>query len=520
MSGAGEVSRCRDEILASLPDRLIEIPLGWAAATPDAPVVHCGPATWTYADLAEGIEAVRVFLGRAGVRPGDRVVLVMENGFAALCAFYAITAHQAWAVMANARLSAREIAVVIERSDARFAIHTSGDSEDARAHAEAAGADIHEDRSFGELALAHARRDATPEPAYEDPARQIAAMIFTSGTTGQPKGAMLSHRTILYQSALVAGARFAAGDCAYVVAPMVHILGLAGLVMPLIYAGAAFEFATRFDIEAVLAGLASGHLTQVFGAPPMFASLLAHAEATGTTIKAPRLKQVLAGGSPVDEALREAAGRVFGMPLSTGYAATEFSPIATTPPGEKPNPGATGKPWPGVELRLVGRDGKEVPAGEVGEVQCRGPSAMTGYFRDPEATAATIDPDGWVSIGDLARLDGDGQVHIVGRLKELIIRSGFNVYPAEIEDVLSGHADVALSAVVGREVAGNEEVIAFVEPGPGRELDIPSVAAFAAGRLAPYKRPARIVVLDALPIGPTGKLDKIALKDRARALVD
>ncbi len=514
------MSRYHEEIFATLPRRAVEAPLRWAGATPDAPAVHAGPATWSYADLAEGIEAFAVVLGRAGVQPGDRVVLVMENCFAALCAFYAITAHDAWAVMANARLSAREIGVIVEKADARFAVYSTGASDEARAHCQAAGADIHEDRAFGELGLAQMRPDAAPEPVYDDPARQIAAMIFTSGTTGRPKGAMLSHRTILYQGATVAAARFERGDCPYVVAPMVHILGLAGMVTPVVHIGAALEFAARFDVEAVLAGLAGGRLTHIFGAPPMFATLLARAEADGRPIEAPRLKQVLAGGAPVDEALREAAGRAFGTPLSTGYAATEFSPIATTPPGRKPNPGAAGHVWPGVGLRLIGRDGKEVAQGEVGEVHCRGPNAMSGYFREPEATAATVDADGWVAIGDLARLDEDGQIHIVGRLKDLIVRSGFNVYPAEVEDVLTGHEDVRQSAVVGRRAPGNEEVIAFVEPAPGRSIDAAAVAAFAASRLAPYKRPTRIIALDALPVGPTGKLDKVALSGRARSLAE
>lgn len=512
-----EVDRIRARTLARLPSRIVDVPMRQAEETPGAPVVHAGPKSWSYAELAAGIDDVASALGKAGVGGGDRVLLAMENCFEALCAFYASTALDAWAVLANARLSGREIDVAIERADARFAVFTEAVSPEARAHAEALGAEPLGGVRCGGLALAVARADAAAEPVEDDPARQVAAMIFTSGTSGRPKGATLSHRTILYQGAVVGAARFARGDCPYVVAPLVHILGLSGLVVPLIHVGAAFEFAARFDPDAVLDGLSAGRLTHVYGAPPMFATLLAKAGASGR-IRAPRLKQILAGGAPVDPALREAAARAFGMPLSTGYAATEFSPIATTPPGETPNPGAAGHVWPGNELRLVGPDGAEVPDGAVGEVQCRGPNAMLGYFRDPAATAATIDPDGWVSIGDLARIDKDGQIHIAGRLKELFIRSGFNVYPPEVEAVLSSHDDVAQAAVVGRDVAGNEEAIAFVDAVPGRAVDLDALAAHAAGRLAPYKRPSRIVALDALPVGPTGKIDRIALKDRARAM--
>ena len=512
-----EIDRFRAETLARLPSRVVDIPMRWAAETPDAPVVHAGPKSWSYARLAAGIEEVASALAKAGVRGGDRVLLAMENCFEALCAFYAITALDAWAVMANARLSGREIDVAIDCADARFAVFTQGASAEARAHAEARGAEPLAGGSCGGLALAVVRPDAVPEPVEADPARQVAAMLFTSGTTGRPKGAMLTHRTILYQGAVVGAGRFLREDCPYVVAPFVHILALASLVAPLIHVGASFELAARFDPDAVLEGLAAGRLTHLYGAPPMFAALVSKTDASGGTIPAPRLKQILTGGAPVDPALREAAERAFGMPLGTGYAATEFSPIATTPLGEKPNPGASGRLWPGVELRLVGSDGGEVADGEVGEVQCRGPNAMAGYFRDPEATAATIDPDGWVSLGDLARFDGDGQIHVVGRVKELIIRSGFNVYPPEVEAVLSSHPDVAQAAVVGRDIEGNEEAIAFVDPVPGRRIDIAAVAAHAAGRLAPYKRPSRIVALDALPVGPTGKIDRGYLTERARS---
>ena len=512
-----EVDRFRAETLARLPSRIADIPMRRAEETPDAPAVHAGSKSWSYAELAAGIEDVAAALGKAGVRGGDRVLLAMENCFEALCAFYAIAALDAWAAMANARLSGREIDVAIDRADARFAVFTEGVSAEARAHAEARGAEALAGGRCDGLALAVVRPDAAPEPVEADPARQVAAMLFTSGTTGRPKGAMLTHRTVLYQGALVGAARFAPDDCPYVVAPFVHVLGLASLVVPLIHVGASFELAARFDPDAVLKGLAAGRLTHLYGAPPMFAALVGKAGVSGGAIPAPRLKQILTGGAPVDPALREAAERAFGMPLGTGYAATEFSPIATTPPGEKPNPGASGYPWPGIELRLVGPDGAEVADGAVGEVQCRGPNAMAGYFRDPEATAATIDPDGWVSIGDLARIDRDGQIHVVGRIKELIIRSGFNVYPPEVEAVLSGHPDVAQAAVVGRDVEGNEEVIAFVDPVPGRRIDTAAVAAHAAGQLAPYKRPSRIVALDALPIGATGKIDRIGLKERARA---
>ena len=511
--------RTPDQIIASLPDRLIDVPRRWADRSPDAAAVFAGDRCWSYADLASAIERARLALKEAGVRPGDRVVLVIENCFSAVCFFYAVTALDAWAVMANARFTAREIDVIRESADARLVVYTVDESEDAARHAERESAAFLEDAAFGRVAFGALNRTADTEPVERDPARQIAAMIFTSGTTGRPKGAMLSHRTMLYQSAIVSARReFGPGDCPYVVAPMVHIFGLAGMFLPVIYAGAALELAARFDVETVINALKRGHLTRLYGAPPMFAALLAHSVETGRPIEAPRLKEILAGGSPLDPDLRRGVEKAFGMTLGHGYASTEFSPIATSTVSEPANEGAAGRPPPGIDVMLVDQTGREVAPGEIGEVWCRGPCRMSGYYRDPEATAAVMRRDDWIAIGDLAYLDEDGQIHLVGRLKELIIRSGFNVYPAEVESVLNSHPTVLQTAVVGRTVPGNEEVIAFVQAAPGQEIDVEKLAQHASAGLAPYKRPARIIELDALPVGPTGKLSKVTMREMAAAL--
>jgi acyl-CoA synthetase (AMP-forming)/AMP-acid ligase II len=171
---------------------------------------------------------------------------------------------------------------------------------------------------------------------------------------------------------------------------------------------------------------------------------------------------------------------------------------------------------PGVEIRVVDARGGDVPTGDPGELWVRGPNVMRGYYRNAELTARTITADGWLKTGDLARIESDGALFIIGRIKELIIRSGFNVYPAEVEAVLNAHPAVTQSAVVGRAVAGNEEVVAFVELAPGRTVTVEDIAQFASSRLAPYKRPAEIVILAALPASHTGKI----LKQRLRAMAE
>ena len=513
------IDRFQADTLSALPRRLFDIPRRWAAETPDAPAIRFGDRLWTHGDIFAGIEAARDVLVEAGVRAGDRVALVIENGVAGLCYFHAIVALDAWAVLANARLSERELEVIFEDSGARFAVFGIGESEAAAKHADLRTAAALSSPHFADVACVLLNDAAEPEPVQDDPAEQIAAMIFTSGSTGRPKGAMLSHRAMLYQSAIVAYRRsFAPDDCPYVVAPMVHVLGLAGMVLPCLHVGAAIRLAARFDVAEVVAALGKGDLTHLYGPPPMFAALITHAAKTGGRIEAPKLKEILVGGAPADEELRAAASAAFGMKIGAGYAATEFTPICASVPSDPVNEGAVGRPWPGIELRVADEAGKALPPGEIGEVWCRGPCAMNGYYRDAAATEAVIKPGGWMAIGDLAFLDEDGQLHLVGRLKDIILRSGFTVYPAEIEAVLSAHPDILQTAVVGRTVPGNEEIVAFIQPAPGAQVEIPEIEAYARERLAPYKRPGRLIVLETLPVGPTGKVAKEDLRKAAAGL--
>lgn len=514
------MDRFQAETLAALPRRLIEMPRRWAAETPDAPAVWFQDRLWRHGDILAGIEAAHTVLLDAGVRAGDRVALVIENGVAGLCYFHAIAALDCWAVLANARLLPRELEVIFEESGARFAVFGTGESEAAAKHAAGRGVTEKSSPHFADTALLLLDDNAPAEPVFDDSAEQIAAMIFTSGSTGRPKGAMLSHRAFLYQSAIVAYRRsFAPGDCPYVVAPMVHVLGLAGMVLPCLHVGAAIRLSARFDVAEVAQALGVGDLTHLYGPPPMFAALISHAATTGGRIKAPKLKEILVGGAPANEELRAAASTVLGMKIGAGYAATEFTPISASVPSDPVNAGAVGRPFPGVELKIVDEKGAGLAQGEIGEVWCRGPGAMNGYYRDQAATDAVMKEDGWLAIGDLAFLDEDGQIHLVGRLKDIILRSGFTVYPAEIEAVLSAHPDVLQSSVVGRAVPDNEEVIAYIQPAPGAVLDIAEILAFARERLAPYKRPGRIIPLEALPVGPTGKVAKEELR-RAAAELD
>jgi acyl-CoA synthetase (AMP-forming)/AMP-acid ligase II len=249
----------------------------------------------------------------------------------------------------------------------------------------------------------------------------------------------------------------------------------------------------------------------------MFAKLLDRLHAGPTPIVAPSLRLLYAGGSPLDLKLKTELERHLGLPLHNGYGLTEASPTITQTRLDAPRDDCSvGPALPGVAIRIVDSAGFDVARGDVGELWVRGPNVMRGYYRNADLTSRTIDVDGWLNTGDMVQQGSDGALFVVGRTKELIIRSGFNVYPAEVESVLNAHPDVTHSAVVGREVLGNEEVVAFLELTPHSAATSDAIASFAAERLAPYKRPSEIVILAALPVSATGKVLKHQLRMRAR----
>jgi acyl-CoA synthetase (AMP-forming)/AMP-acid ligase II len=255
----------------------------------------------------------------------------------------------------------------------------------------------------------------------------------------------------------------------------------------------------------MLAAIRDGGLTIVQGVPAMYARLLELAAAEGICAPlASRLRFAYAGGSPLDPSLKRDVEKLLGVPLHNGYGLTEAAPTVSQTRLDAPRADTSvGHAIPGVDVR-VGKDG---------QLFVRGPNVMQGYYRDPAGTRAVLGEDGWLDTGDLARQDPDGALFIDGRSKELIIRSGFKVYPLEVETVLNAHPAVTQSAVVGRSLAdGNEEVVAFVQPAAGQPLSAEALHAWAGARLAPYKRPARIVFMDSLPAAASGKVLKHRLK--------
>ncbi|MBW8898699.1 MAG: AMP-binding protein [Massilia sp.] len=495
--------------LSALPARIDAIPQSAAARTPDAPALVDAGRTLTYADLAALVDRRAGQLRALGVRPGDRVLLASENCADQVALIFAAAAVGAWIVNVNPRLTAPELDAIRTHSGARIALYTAAVSPEAAAHAARAGATPADGLMVGPLNM-----DAVPE---EDDG--IAALVYTTGTTGTPKGVMLSHRSLLFVAAVSSRLRgLNPADRAWGVLPISHVYGLTSVMLGTLSAGACLHLAPRFTPEAMLAAIRDDGLSIVQGVPAMYARLLEH---VGAGARLPsRLRFAYAGGAPLDPALKSAVERLLGVPLHNGYGLSEAAPTVSQTRLDAPRADTSvGQAIPGVEVRVVGKDGQDVAEGEAGELWVRGPNLMRGYYRDPDATAAALRPGGWLNTGDMARRAADGALFVVGRTKELIIRSGFNVFPLEVETALNAHPGVTQSAVVGRTVAdGNEEVVAFVQPDPRRTPSEAELRAWAAERLAPYKRPARIVMMDALPAAANGKVLKHVLKGMAARL--
>jgi len=564
-----------EALLAALPRRLSDIPQRLATRTPDAPALCEGALSWTYRDLHQAVQAAAALLRELQVRPGDRVMIVGENCALQVALIFAAGACDAWAVCVNARLSARELDAIRDHCGARRVLYTIGVSPDAVAHAERHGAALYEAQRaptwdaegalegdatheakyvrgmLGALAIGALNSQAEVEPVAAESQEQVAALIYTTGTTGTPKGVMLTHRNLLFIAQISSTLRsLVADDRVYGVLPISHVYGLASVMLGTLNAGACLYLVPRYTPHALLDALHNQGITMLQGVPAMYARLLeclkdvkadvqadtqaqrqaggqsaaqvqTHAHA-GHTFSARSLRFIYAGGSPLDPTLKREVEQLFGQPLHNGYGMTESSPTISQTRREAPrHDTSVGPAIPGIDVRIVDSAQRDVVAGEPGELWVRGPNVMKGYYREPVLTAQALLPGGWLNTGDIAQQADDGALFIVGRTKELIIRSGFNVYPVEVETALNSHPSVIQSAVVGRTVAdGNEEVVAFVELDPARAVAIDELHTYLAKILSPYKCPAEIVAMQALPAAATGKILKGRLKQQAQQMYE
>ncbi|QGN49745.1 long-chain-fatty-acid--CoA ligase [Micromonospora sp. WMMD558] len=505
---------------------------GTAERLPSREAVVLGDTRLSYAQLDAAANQVANLLVDSGIRPGDRVALSCPNLPYFPVVYYGILKAGAVVVPLNVLLKAGEIAYHLQDSGARAYFCFEGTPElpmgaegwqgfggadgcdhfflitaDPRASSPIVGAST--------LGSALAGRATRFETAVTE-ATDTAVILYTSGTTGQPKGAELSHANMV-MNAVTCWRLFGAtdDDVHLVTLPLFHSFGQTVQMNAGFYSGATLVLLPRFDAGTALALMQRERVTFFAGVPTMYWGLLsAGLETVDVAAIAGNLRMAVSGGAALPVEILEQVEKVYGVKIREGYGLSETSPVASfNHPGREAKPGSIGQPVWGVRMRLIDADWNEVPEGEAGEIAIRGHNVMKGYHGRPDATAEVL-RDGWFRTGDVARRDEDGYYFIVDRAKDMIVRGGFNVYPREIEETMMTHPDVSLVAVVGvPHESHGEEVKAFVIRNPGSQLTEGELVNWCKQRMASYKYPRIVEFRDDLPMTSTGKILKRKLRD-------
>ena len=519
------------------PDTIPALTAAAADRFGDRVAVVDGDLQLTYGELLEEARAFGAGLVVAGVQPGERVALWAPNSARWIVSLLGLFQAGAVLVPINTRFKGPEAAPLLERSQAKVLVTvTDFLGTDHLALLREADAELPaletivvldgpvpaDARSWDDL-LASVTREARAEVE----GRQAAVgpddpsdILFTSGTTGTPKGVVQTHaRTLLVATDWVAMTGLTAGDRYLMVNPYFHMFGLKAGILASVAAGATMLPEPVFDVDRALARVASEGVTVLPGAPTIYRAILDHPARGRHDLSSLRVAVTGAADIPV-----ELIRRIFDeLPFSvviTGYGLTEGGTAASTSPGDDPETIAStvGRPRPGFELRIVDDQHHDVPQGEPGEILLRGGSIMSHYLDDPGATAAAVTPDGWLGTGDLGIIDEQGCLRIVGRSKDMFIVGGFNAYPAEIENALLRHPDVQQVAVIGIPDARLGEVgMAFVVPYAGSTPSADEIIEWSRAQMANYKVPRRVELIDELPLNATGKVVKDDLRARAGA---
>jgi long-chain acyl-CoA synthetase len=482
------------------------------------PAVRVDDAVLTYRELDEASARVAGLLHERGLKPGDRVGIMMPNVAEVPVVYYGVLRAGGIVVPMNPLLKAREVAYYLgdSRAGLIFAWHSVADQ--ARGGAEQAKAEpiVVDAVSFPDL-LASAAPDYEVADAGDE---DTAVILYTSGTTGHPKGAELTHGNLTSNTEVARAdiVRARPGDVIFGGLPLFHVFGQTVALNVAVASGACLTLLPRFDAEHALRIIAGHRVTVFEGVPTMYVALLHRPDRTDYDLSA--LRQCLSGGAALPVEVLRGFEEAFGCTVLEGYGLSETSPVASfNQPDRERKPGSIGTPIRDVQMRVVDSDDREVPQGEVGEIVIRGPNVMKGYWQRPEATAEAI-RGGWFHTGDLARVDEDGYFYIVDRKKDLIIRGGYNVYPREIEEVLYEHPAVAEAAVIGLpHPTLGEEVGAAVALKPGAAVTAEELRDYVKAQVAAYKYPRHVWIVDALPKGPTGKILKREIDPPAGLIV-
>jgi long-chain acyl-CoA synthetase len=476
--------------------------IGTAEKYGDRPAIRLDDHTLTYAELLGKSRRMATLLQSKGVQPGDRVGLQSANVPAYPIAFYGALIAGATVVPMNPLLKGREVEFYVTDSGAKIIVAGEQMADAARSAAEATGVEA--------LIVPALGPDELPDEEAELVERDdqdTAVVLYTSGTTGKPKGAELTHFSLSSNAVMTAETLLESGpdDVIMGCLPLFHVFGLTCGLNASVVSGACLTLIPRFDGGKALEVIGRDKVTIFQGVPTMYSAMLHHEGRHQANLAT--LRTCISGGSAMPVEVMKAFENEFGCIILEGYGLSETSPVASfNHPGEDRRPGTIGTAVRGMQLRIVNDDGEDVAEGEVGEIAIRGEGLMKGYWQRPEATAEAI-PDGWFRTGDLATRDADGYYTIVDRKKELIIRGGYNVYPREIEEALYEHPAVAEAAVVGMPHPDlGEEVGAAVALKPGASAAVDELREHVRERVAAYKYPRKIWIVDELPKGPTGKI--------------
>jgi malonyl-CoA/methylmalonyl-CoA synthetase len=492
--------------MTARPASIVEAFIRNAERAPDKLCLRFEDEEWTYQKLGDRVERFAAALGAWGLRPGDRVALFLGNSPDFLAAYLGTHLAGGVVVPVNTQYRRVELRHIFDDAGVRLCF-TDGQQ---RPELERVCGDVPDLESVIEVGpqlenfLSGAGEREPGLPEGED----LAVIAFTSGTTGRSKGAMLVHRNLIANAEAVCRAwRWTAEDTLLLALPLFHVHGLMVGAHGTFFTGASAELHRSFDAARVYDALLEGRVTMFFGVPTMYARLLREAEVRAGRPRPLRL--YVSGSAPLSPQAFEEFERLFGERILERYGMTETIMNLTNPYDGERRPGTVGRPFPGQEARVVDIKTREpVPAGEVGEIEVRGPHVFAGYWNRLDATEESFDENGWFRTGDLGSVSGDGYFTISGRSKELIISGGYNVYPREVEEVVEGCPGVAEVAVVGLPDPefGERVVAAVVRDDPG--LTAEKVVDFCREDLAGYKKPRQVVFVDALPRNALGKVLK------------
>jgi len=474
-----------------------------ADKTPDHLAIIDDHGRYTYAQLAAMAAGLGLYLSAQTTQP--RIGLLLPSGAGFVASFYGTLLAGKTAVPINFLLGDREVAHIVHDSGVDCVVsipQLAGRLKDLPLKI----IDLMQLPKTPPFAIT----PRFPTPTSED----VAVLLYTSGSTGLPKGVMLTYGNLQSDvDAAIAHASLQSGHRFLGIVPLFHSFGITAMMLAPIQLGATIIYLARFSPVATLNSIREHKASLVFGTPSMFGALLRLKDAKPQDFES--IYAMITGAEPLPATLREAFLKRFGITLYEGYGMSETSPaISLNVPGSN-RPGSVGKPVPGAQIRIAGDDGNALALGQIGEIWVKGPMVMKGYHNLPEETAATLTADGYLKTGDLGQVDADGFLYVTGRKKEMIIIAGEKAYPREIEDVILRHPSVAEAAVIGKKDASRGEVIvAFVAPREGQTLQADQLRDFCRDQgLAQWKCPREVTVMPELPKSPTGKIVKRVLAE-------